>query len=694
VRPCRRCRQENPAIARYCLACGAELAAAAISPHEERRVVSVIFVDLAGFTARAEGLDPEDVRGILRPYHERVRAEIESFGGVVEKFIGDAVMGVFGAPIAYGDDAERATRAAIVIRDVALELNDVALRIAVNTGEALVALNARPELGESMVVGDVVNTAARLQQAAPLNGVVVGAETYRATRDAIVYDAAPAVAAKGKVQPLEAWTAVRARTAAGERAQATTALVGRRHELSFLRGIWERVAAERTPHLVTIVGPAGIGKTRLGIEFARLVEADGGRLVRGRSLPYRESSAYGAIAAQVKQLCDIYESDRVDIAATKLRATIANVLPNGDGNAVAARLGILLGFDPTGTVTDRETLFDAVRAFIEGVARDRPTVLVFEDVHWADRSLLDLITELAARPSDLSLMVVTLARPELLDNRPAWGGGLLASSTLPLGALGSEDAHELADRRLTAIGAGARRAADVAALADGNPLFIEQLAATMAEGPANAPLPTTIRGIVSARLDALPRGERSLLLEAAVIGKTFWRGALERTTAERDALGETLAALERRDLIRRDTVSMIEGDEQFSFNHVLIRDVAYELLPRAERAQRHRRVAEFFEEATTDTGEAIAAHARHWRAAGERERALDHFVRAAAEAERGWAKDRAVLFYREALQLVAETDRERRSALHRRLAIASSALFHIPDVEPRVRPRAQENRPA
>src|SRR2546423_1369898 len=294
---CAACGQENPAIARFCLACGEPFADSMATAHEERRVVSVIFVDLVGFTARAERLDPEDVRAILTPYHDCVRREIESFGGVVEKFIGDAVMGVFGAPIAYGDDTERAVRAALVVRDSVAAMNaadprlDLQIRVAVNTGEALTSLNARPALGESMVVGDVVNTASRLQQAAPVNGVAVGEEPYLATRESIVYEPGPAVVAKGKSAPLSVWLALRA-------------------------------------------------------------------------------------------------------ATVTLRATMKPLLPDAQAIDVADPLGLMLGLDPDSAVADRETLFFSVRCFIEAVARDRPTAFIFEDLHWADRNLLDLVEQL------------------------------------------------------------------------------------------------------------------------------------------------------------------------------------------------------------------------------------------------------------------------------------------------------------
>jgi len=662
---CSNCGQENPEGARFCLACGQPLGAAAAAGRDERRIVSVVFVDLVGFTSRSESLDPEDVQAFLAPYHDFVRREFESFSGVVEKFIGDAIVAVFGAPTAYGDDAERAVRAALAVRD---GVDDVQVRIAVNTGEALVSLGARPELGEAMVAGDVVNTASRLQSAAPVGGVIVGSETYATTRDAIEYEAAAPVDAKGKAEPVEAWLAVRALHAAGERRQSDD-LVGRARELEVLRGTWERVAGESVPHLVTVLGPAGIGKTRLAQEFEEIVAELGGRSVRGRSLPYRESSAYFAFSTQVKQLCGIFESDSPEVGLQKLRERVP------DEN-VARHLAILLGLDPEGSVEDREELFFSVRVFIESVAREQPTMLVLEDIHWADRGLLDLVELLAARLRDLPVLILTLARPELLDARPAWGGGLPAYSAMPLSPLSSAEAEQLAQLRL---GQSMEAASKLADTAGGNPLFIEQLAATMAESSAaGGSMPTTIRGILAARLDALPAEERALLLDAAVVGKTFWRGALERIAGGTDGLSGLLGALERRDLILRDTGSIIEGEQQFGFKHVLIRDVAYELLPRAERRERHARVAEFFEESTAELGEAAAALARHWRAAGAPERAVPYLIRAGEQAEHGWAKDQAAILYREALDLVPEGDGQV-ADLRRRLAMARAAAVHIPD---------------
>ncbi|MDE3189902.1 MAG: AAA family ATPase [Acidobacteriota bacterium] len=665
---CAACDQENPPEARFCFACGEPLAGEHVE--EERRIVSVVFVDLVGFTSQAEQLDPEDVRALLEPYHRAVREELESFGGVVEKFIGDAVMAVFGAPTAFGDDAERAVRAALAVRD-----RVEGIRVAVNTGEALVTLGARPSHGEAMVAGDVVNTAARLQQAAPVDGVLVGEVTYRATRDAIEYADADELVARGKAEKVRAWIAVQANS--DERDLSST-FVGREREIALLRDTWTRVTEQRMPHLVTVLGEAGLGKTRLAAEFMAVVEGLGGFTVRGRTLPYRESSAYGAFASQLKQLCGIYESDTTDAALAKLNAKVATMVEPSAAAEVAGHLAILIGLTPQASVADRETLFFSIRLFIEAVARDRPTLLVFEDLHWADASLLDLVELLAARLRDLPILLVALARPELLDTRPGWGGGLPAYSAVPLQPLSPEDARALAAERLAAR---SDRATELARTAAGNPLFIEQLAATVAEttNGAQRKLPTTILGLVAARLDALPPAERALVLDASVGGKVFWRGALERMGADPGALTDLLAALERRDLIRREATSAIEGDQQYMFTHVLIRDVAYDLLPRAGRRERHEHFALFLEESTAEVGEAGAALARHWRDAGDRERALRYFVAAAEQAERGWAKDRAMTFYREALSLAADGDLRRR--LQQRLAVATQAYLHVDDAQ-------------
>ena len=682
---CPACGTASPFDFRFCGTCGTELRGAGPADStEERRVITVLFADLAGFTARSEQLDPEDVRAILTLYYGRVRTEIEAFGGTVEKFIGDAVMAVFGAPIAHGDDPERAVRAALAVRDAIAEMNDadpeldLQVRTAVNTGEALVALDASVGEGEGMAAGDFVNTAARLQTAAPVSGVLVGEETYRCTKSIITYKDVDSISAKGKQEPVPAWLALAAPSDPGERSPGLGRMLGRHHELRTLAGLWNQVVDERRPHLVTAFGPAGIGKTRLAAEFADVVVGNGGRVIRGRSLPYGDTAAYGAFAQQVKELGGIFDSDEEHVACEKLERTVAALIESDDAEEVASHIAMLIGLGTEGGVDDRETLFSSARRLVEAVAHGQPTALLFEDIHWADASLLDLLELLAESARDVPLLLLTLARPDLLASKPGWGDGLPAYTALPLDALSERDAQELATRLLRdGFDQDGEEAAQLVETAEGNPLFIEELAASLAEGTAPGAVPTNIRGAVLARLDALPAGQRALLLDASVVGKVFWRGALARLGCEPVALATLLDSLEERDLIQREGVSRIEGDQQFAFKHILIHEVAYATLPKAKRRERHAAIARFLEEATADRGETAAGLARHWREAGEPERAIGYFVAAAEQANRGWAKLEAVSLYDDALALLPEGDEERRRSIRLRRAVPVIALYHL-----------------
>ena len=667
MQTCPNCGHENPAGARFCNACAAPLPESAPALTEERKIVTVLFVDLVGFTARSEQLDPEDVRAIQTPYFARVRSAIEAFGGTVEKFIGDAVMAVFGAPVALGDDPERAVRAAFAI----IERVDLDVRIAVNTGEALVSVAANAAQGESIVAGDVVNTAARLQSAAPVNGILVGEETYRATRGAIEYADAEPVVAKGKQAPVRVWRAVAARGAPGERTGERVPMVGRSSELDALRSVWARVVAERRPQLVTLFGPAGIGKSRLTAEFSAGVRDEGGRVIRGRSLPYGEMTPYGSFAAQVKQVAGMFDTDPADEAAAKLERAMRELL-DGDAAEVASHIAMLIGVGREGAVGDRQTLFYSARRFVEALASEQPTVLVFEDIHVAAASMLDLLETLASRVRDVPLMLLTQARPELLAERPRWGGGLPGYTALQLEPLSGDDSQELARRLFDAAGALDRAASTLADTAEGNPLFLEELVASIAEGRGDEQeLPTSIRGIVAARLDALPAPERDALLDAAVVGKVFWPGALGGTTAE------TLDALEGRDLIRRDPVSRLGEHPQFAFKHQLIREVAYGTLPRARRRERHEAIAVFLEEAVAETGDVAPALAHHWHEAGDLDRAGRYYVDSGDQANRGWAKDEAASYYLRALEVIPEDQRDLRREVTKRQVVASQAKYHM-----------------
>ena len=667
---CTRCGQQNPDGARFCNACGEALT----GPREigeERRIISVLFVDLVGFTRQAETLDPEDVRAILTPYYERVREELQRHGGTVEKFIGDAVMGVFGAPTAYGDDAERAVRAAFAVRDWA-EQDGLEVRIAVNTGEAIVELEARPGHGEAMVAGDVVNTAARLQSAAPVGAVLVGEETYAATRNAIEYRPAQPVLAKGKSAPVRAWLALRATSLAGERPMAPVPLVGRDRELDVLTALWARVVGEDRAQFVTVFGPAGIGKSRLGLELAQLVARQGGRVVRGRSTPYGASTPYSAFAQVVKQIATIFDSDDPGEARAKLSSTVAEIAGPAAAEEHAPQLEVLLGLDGERTSADRDTIFFSARVFVESLALGGPTMLLFEDIHWADSSQLDLLESLASRVREVPVLFVALARPELLTERPTWGGGLPAYTALPLDPLSESSSQELAEQLLAA--SGTEVAPAVVEMAEGNPLFIEELAASIAERSTAGALPTTVRAIIAARLDSLPPEERRVVVDASVTGRVFWRGALDEMSA-REELPATLSALEDRGLIEREAVSRIKGDQQFAFKHGLIQDVAYQTLPRAARRERHGAVARFLSAATA-TGQSHEALAHHWREAGEAERAVEELLAAAEQAGRGWAKEHALDLYSQALELVPD-DKARRRSIQLKQVVAAQAFRHL-----------------
>ena len=684
---CPSCGQENPPIAKFCLACAEPLPDRSHGLPEERKVVTVLFADLVGFTGRAEKLDPEDVRAILTPYFARVRTEIEKFGGTVEKFIGDAVMAVFGAPVAHGDDPERAVRAALAMCAAVDELNrndaelELRVRIAVNTGEALVSLAASAAQGEGVVAGDVVNTASRLQEAAPVNGILVGEETYRATRSVIRYDEAEPVVAKGKQDPVRVWRARSARADPGERAAGRVPMLGRVSELAVLGGIWERVVAERRPQLVTLFGPAGIGKTRLAAEFAQLADAGGARVIKGRSLPYGEVIPYAAFATQVKQVARIFDTDEVQAASEKLDQAVGELL-DGEAEEASSHIAMLIGLGREDGVGNRQTLFYSARRLVEALAQDRPTVLVFEDIHWADDGMLDLLEVLASRIRDVPLLLLALARPELLERRPAWGGGLPGYTALPIEALNDEDAKELAAQVLLQLAKPGKASDEIGLIGEGNPLFIEELAASVAEHATTtaSELPTTIRAIVSARIDALPPGERTVLLDAAVVGKVFWSGALERMSSGELPLSELLDSLEGRDLIRREPVSRLRGEQQFSFKHDLIRDNAYATLPRPQRRKRHAQVAAFLEETTPEIRAAASALAHHWREAGENPRAAEFFVVAGDQAGRGWARHEAAAFYQEALALLPEDQSAQRREILQRRAVALASVFHATEL--------------
>jgi class 3 adenylate cyclase len=605
---CPACGHENPDSSRFCGQCGTALVAVPAPAREERKVVTILFTDLVGSTAQAEGLDPEDVRATLSSYYAQLRAELERHGGTVEKFIGDAVMAVFGAPVAHEDDAERAVRAALAIRDSIGD--ELQIRTAVNTGEALVALGAKPGEGDAMVAGDVVNTAARLQGSAPVNGILVGEGTYRATRHAIDYRDAPAVEAKGKSEPVKVWEAVGARSRFGSDVEEKlrTPLVGRERERDLLADALTRARTEQSVQLVTLVGVPGIGKSRLVAELFQITDADEEIISwrQGRSLPYGERVSFWALGEIVKAHAGILESDDAATAEQKLEAMVETLAEDeAERDWMTLHTRPLVGLEGAER-TEREEAFAAWRRLLEAAAEHRPLVLVFEDLHWADDGLLDFVDHLADWATTVPLLIVGTARPELLDRRPGWGGGKRNAFTLSIGALSNEETAVLLQRLLdrAVLDADAQQA--VLQRAEGNPLYAEEYARMLVEHEGGElALPETVQGLIAARIDGLDAEEKTLLQDASVIGKVFWPGALP------DAEAGSLHALERKEFIRRDRRSSIAGEPQYAFLHALVRDVAYGQIPRAERADKHRRAAEWLASLAGDRTEDLAEMLAH-----------------------------------------------------------------------------------
>ena len=677
---CPACGTEHAEGARFCSSCGASLAPATTARREERKVVSVVFVDLVGSTAHAETSDPEDVRALLRVYHERARDELESFGGTVEKFIGDAVVAVFGAPVAHEDDPERAVRAALAVRDAVARLNDdepdrdLHVRIAVNTGEALVSLDASPGEGEAMVAGDVINTAARIQSAAPVDGILVGGQTFTATERQIVYREADSIDAKGKIEPVPVWEALEARSRLGVDlgGAGRAALIGRDRELDLLVDVLTRSRRERSTQLVTLVGVPGIGKSRLVYELRRVVDEDDELITwrQGRCLPYGEGVSYWALGEIVKAQAGILESDAAEAASAKLEDVVGLLPDEGERAWVARHLRPLVGLGSDDLSEDtRGEAFAAWRRFIEAIAESGPTVLVFEDLHWADNGLLDFVDNLVDWVDGVPLLVLCTARPELLDRRAGWGGGKRNATVVSLAPLADEDTAGLVlallERPL--LDAAAQQA--LVARAAGNPLYAEEFVRILEAGAnVNTALPDTIQGIVAARVDLLPIAEKELLRNAAVLGKVFWSDALASIGGvEPWELSETLRSLERKEFIRREHRSSVAGASQHAFVHALVRDTTYGQLPRAARADRHVAAATWIESLPEDRAEDRAETLAHhyltaielYRAAGDdvahlAARAVGPLTEAGERSLALAAHPAAARFLSQALELVPE----------------------------------------
>ena len=521
--------------ARFCEACGAPVAAAGSA--EMRKTVTVLFCDVTGSTALGESLDPEQLRALLARYFERMRGIVERYGGTVEKFIGDAVMAVFGIPQAHEDDALRAVRAAAEMRDALPELG-IAGRVGVMTGEVVTGTEER------LATGDAVNVAARLEQAAVPGEILLGEPTLALVREVIEVETVEPLVLKGKSDPVPAFRLVALRDSL-ERAH-DTAMVGRIRERESLLDAWRSVTAESRCELVTIVGEAGVGKSRLVAELLASLDA---HVARGRCLPYGEGVGYWAVVEVVKQL---------------------DLLPDQENAASAIRS--LLGESDAPASADE--IAWAFRKTLERAAIDEPLVVVLDDIQWGEGSFLDLVEHVALFSSGVPLLLVCMARPELLDARPSW------PVTLRLDPLSEEAVEELLP---SSLAPDLRQR--IVRTAGGNPLFVHEMVAMAIESDGEVAVPPTLQALLAARLDQLERSERAVLERGAIEGEIFHRGAVQALAGE-EQVTSRLAALVRRQLIRPDR-SQLPGDDGFRFRHLLIRDAAYDALPKSTRADLH-----------------------------------------------------------------------------------------------------------
>ena len=571
---------------------------------EERKVVTVLFCDLVGFTAASESADPEDVRRWLAPYHSTLRQTVERYGGTVEKFAGDAILAVFGAPRSREDDAERAVRAGLAILEAvaALPNGPLEVRIGIETGEALVQVTARPELGEPFVTGMVVNLAARLQSSAPVGAVVAGAGTYAATSRVFGYEALEPVAVKGVSRPVERWRAgpPRARFGADVIRDLSTPLVGRQRDLTLLCATFEKAVADRVPQFVTLLGEPGIGKSRLVAEFGAWLDRQPEQVIwrEGRCLPYGDAP-FAPVAEIFKAQAGILDTEPSAQAAAKLDA----ILPDGpDRSWLRARVGPLVGAESStqpGAVTQEES-FAAWRQLIESFADRSPAVLVFEDLHWASDALLAFVDHLADWLTDLPLLILVTSRPELLERGPGWTRGVQNSLTISLSPLADDETDQVLSGLFGGRDVPAEIRQRLVRRADGNPLYAEELARIVIDrGPgqaASGELPAGIAAIIAARLDTLEPEQKALIADAAVIGRVFWAEAVAALSGR--SLTEVVTALRelaRKELVRPVRQSSMLGQHEFTFWHALTRDVAYSQLPRAARAAAHLAAADWLD---------------------------------------------------------------------------------------------------
>jgi class 3 adenylate cyclase/tetratricopeptide (TPR) repeat protein len=612
---CPSCGSENPPAAKFCSECATQLAPTPSSA-ESRRTVTILFADVSGSTSLGEQLDPESLRALMQRYFGVMQSIIESHGGTVEKFIGDAVMAVFGIPRLHEDDALRAVRAAADIVQRLSELNAdleaqqgiaIQFRIGVNTGEVVAG---DPATSKTLITGDAVNTAARLEQAAVPGETVIGNLTYALVRDAVQVESIAPLQLKGKAQPVPAYRLLSVSPGGtGHARRLDSLLVGRDPEMSSLRAAFDSVVAERRPGLVTVLGSAGVGKSRLLAEFGATLTSEARWLV-GRCLPYGEGITYWPIAEVVRAAAGIEEGDDREAALARLRS-----LTTESGSMVAERvaqaIGLAAGSAPA------EEIFWSIRNLLETLARSQPVVVEFDDIQWGDDVFLDLLEHVLTLANDAPLLLLCPARPELMERRPSWGSGWPGAVTLRLEPLAVDAATELMDGLPGGDALPDSLRTRILGAAAGNPLFVEEMLGMLiddgllkqaedgtwaASGElAEVRLPPTIAALLAARLDQLAPGERGLAERASVIGQSFEQAALAELlpSPDRGGLSRDLMSLVRKELIGPDRAVLTIGDA-YRFRHLLIRDAAYEALPKTERADLHARFGDWLEQISGD----------------------------------------------------------------------------------------------
>jgi class 3 adenylate cyclase/tetratricopeptide (TPR) repeat protein len=629
---CPTCGEDNPERARFCLACASPLAGPLGPATRERKFATALFADLVGSTSLAEREDPEVVQSVVARAFDRLAAEIERHGGLVEKFMGDAVLAVFGVPTTHEDDPERAVRAALEMLALLAELNrafadegkpQLEMRIGIEAGEVLVDQDRAAGPRDRMLTGDAVNTAARLQAAAEPRWIVVGSSVHAATKDVIDYLEVGPFTLKGKAEPVPAWRAMRVSARRrGERPRLglEASLVGRDEELQLLEQTYQRVVSERRPALVTVIGPAGVGKSRLSAELLVYLEGlpDLTYWRKGRCLAYGNVS-YSALADAIKAQCEVLEDDTPDILADKVRRAVEELFGD-ESEAVLPQIQALVGTSTADRTLGREDLFDAWRRFLERMAARLPLVLVLEDLHWADAGLLDFVDHVADWAQG-PILVLALTRPELLELRPAWGGGKRNYASIYLDPLSTDENGAMLDD-LLGFSLPPELKQLIADRSEGNPLYTEEIVRMfiergvlraessrweLAQPVDDIEVPRSIHALIATRLDGLPAGEKAVLQDAAVIGRAFWLGAVAQLSARPAVeVRDTLGRLRTKEIITPREPPVFSGELEFAFRHVLIRDVAYESLPKTLRAAKHVEVARWAEERAGDRSEELA----------------------------------------------------------------------------------------